>query len=296
MLSTMQDAPLLVSGILRHGQHVYGDSQVITVTGPAGESIESTFTEVAERSERLAKALGRIGVGDSDRVGTFLWNNQTHLEAYLAIPGMGAVLHTLNLRLFPEQLAYVINHAEDQVIIVDATLVPLLARVRDQLTTVKHIVVAGAGDAVRPGGNPLLRGHAGRRGARLRVADLRRAPGRGHVLHVGDHRQSQGGRLQPPLDLPCTRWPSPRDPPSGSTSSTGCSPSSPCSMPTPGAPRTAAFMTGADMVMPQQFLQAEPLAASSPSTGRPCPPVCPPSGATCSATPRPTRSTSPRCG
>ena len=85
-------------------------------------------------------------MGDSDRVGTFLWNNQTHLEAYLAIPGMGAVLHTLNLRLFPEQLSYVINHAEDKVIIVDASLIPLLARVRDQLTTVKHIVVAGEGD------------------------------------------------------------------------------------------------------------------------------------------------------
>src|SRR5580692_4808540 len=146
MLSTMQDAPLLVSGIIRHGQNVYGDSQVITVTGPAGEAVESSFTEVAERAERLARALEKLGVGDSDRVGTFLWNNRTHLEAYLAIPGMGAVLHTLNLRLFPEQLSYVINHAEDQVIIVDASLVPLLARVRDQLTTVKHIVVVGDGD------------------------------------------------------------------------------------------------------------------------------------------------------
>ena len=124
MLSTMQDAPLLVSGILRHGQHVYGDSRVITITGPAGEAVESSFTEVAERAERMAKALERLGVGDSDRVGTFLWNNQTHLEAYLAVPGMGAVLHTLNLRLFPEQLSYVINHAEDKVILVDAVADP----------------------------------------------------------------------------------------------------------------------------------------------------------------------------
>jgi len=146
VLSTMQDAPLLVSGILRHGQQVYGDSQVITITGAEGESITATFAEVAERAERLATALGRLGIGDSDRVGTLLWNNQTHQEAYLAIPGMGAVLHTLNLRLFPEQLSYVVNHAEDQVIIVDASLVPLLARVRDQLTTVKYIVVAGEAD------------------------------------------------------------------------------------------------------------------------------------------------------
>ena len=97
---------------------------------------------MAGRAERLASALGRLGVGDSDRVGTFVWNDQDHLEAYLAVPSMGAVLHTLNIRLFPEQLAYVINHAEDKVIIVDASLAPLLARVRDQLTTVEHIVVA----------------------------------------------------------------------------------------------------------------------------------------------------------
>ena len=261
MLSTMQDAPLLISGILRHGQDVYGDSRVITIVGPAGESVEATFAEVASRAEQLAKALERLGIGDGDRVGTFLWNNQTHLEAYLGVPGIGAVLHTLNLRLFPEQLAFVINHAEDQVIIVDATLVPLLARVRDQLTTVKHIVVAGAGGRRRAGRHDRLRRLAGRRGARLRMAHLRRAPGRGHVLHVGHHRQPQGRRLQPPVDLSCTRWPSRRARRSASTSGTGSSRSCPCSTPTPGGPPTAAFLTGADMIMPQQFLQAEPLAA-----------------------------------
>ncbi|HEX7443748.1 MAG TPA: AMP-binding protein, partial [Acidimicrobiales bacterium] len=146
MLSTMQDGPLLVSGILRHGQQVYGTSRVVTIVGPEGESVEATFADVARRSEQLAKALGRLGIGDSDRVGTFLWNNQTHLEAYLAVPAMGAVLHTLNLRLFPEQLAYVINHAEDQVIICDASIAGLLGRVRDQIPTVRHIVVVGDGD------------------------------------------------------------------------------------------------------------------------------------------------------
>ncbi len=88
-----------------------------------------------------------MGIGDSDRVGTFLPNNQVHLEAYLAVPSMGAVLHTLNLRLHPDQLAYVINHAEDTVIIVDPLVAPLLARVRDQMTTVKHIIVSGTGEA-----------------------------------------------------------------------------------------------------------------------------------------------------
>lgn len=146
MRSTMQDAPLLVSGILRHGQRVYGDSRVLTVTDAEGSVMEASFTEVAERAERLAKALGRLGVGDSDRVGTFLWNNQAHVEAYLAVPAMGAVLHTLNIRLFPEQLAYVINHAEDQVIICDASIAGLLAQVRHEIPTVRHIVVVGEGD------------------------------------------------------------------------------------------------------------------------------------------------------
>ena len=175
---------------------------------------------------------------------------------------MGAVLHTLNLRLFPEQLSYVINHAEDQVIIVDASLIPLLARVRDQLTTVKHIVVAGEGDSgASRGRRSSYEELLGGRGAGLRLAHLRRTPGRGHVLHVGHHRQSEGRRLQPPVDLPALDGHHLGHRRSGSTSSTGCSPSSPCSTPTPGGPRTAAFMTGADLVMPQQFLQAEPLAA-----------------------------------
>jgi len=144
MLSTMQDGPLLVSGILRHGQRVYGESQVVTVE-PGGDRV-STFVQVAGRAERLAAALRRLGVGDSDRVATFAWNDQEHLEAYLAVPSMGAVLHTLNIRLFPEQLAYVVNHAADKVVIVDASLAALFAKVRDQCPTVEHVIVVGDGD------------------------------------------------------------------------------------------------------------------------------------------------------
>ncbi len=134
MQSTMQDGPLLVSGILRRGVSVYGDSRVVTAEG-AGYR-ESTFAEVGARAERLARALRRLGVGADDRVGTFAWNDQEHLEAYLAVPSMGAVLHTLNIRLFPEQLAYVVNHGEDKVVIVDASVAPLLARVRAECKTV----------------------------------------------------------------------------------------------------------------------------------------------------------------
>jgi fatty-acyl-CoA synthase len=141
MQSTMQDGPLLISGIIRHGESVYANKKIFTVT-PEGVN-EATFFEVSKRAEQLATALTKLGVQRDDRVATFMWNNQTHVEAYIAVPCMGAILHTLNIRLFPEQLAYIINHAEDEVVIVDNSLVPLLAKVRDQIPTVKHIIVNG---------------------------------------------------------------------------------------------------------------------------------------------------------
>ncbi|MFV0524384.1 MAG: long-chain fatty acid--CoA ligase [Acidimicrobiales bacterium] len=142
--STMQDVQLGVAHLFNHGRRVHADSEVITWTenGP----VTATFAQVGDRADQLAAALTRLGIGVGDRVGTFAWNNQHHLEAYLAVPSMGAVLHTLNIRLFPEQLAYVVNHAEDRVIIVDASVAPLLAQVRDQLTTVEHIITFGTGD------------------------------------------------------------------------------------------------------------------------------------------------------
>src|SRR5256885_4691760 len=143
--STMQDFPLTIAMILRHGRTVHGDSEVVTFEGEG--SRRASFVEVAGRAEQLAAALQRLGIEPGDRVGTFQWNTQEHLEAYLAVPTMGAVLHTLNIRLFPEQLTYVVNHAEDRVVIVDDALVPLLANVAPDLKTVEHYVVVGEGDA-----------------------------------------------------------------------------------------------------------------------------------------------------
>ncbi len=146
--STMQDFPLNIASLFQHGRRVHADAEVITWTsdGP----VTATFAQVGDRADQLAAALADLGVGVGDRVGTFCWNNQHHLEAYMAIPSMGAVLHTLNIRLFPEQLSYVINHAEDKVIIVDASLIPLLAKDRQDLTTVEHfIVVDDGGDSDR---------------------------------------------------------------------------------------------------------------------------------------------------
>jgi fatty-acyl-CoA synthase len=145
MLSTMQDRQLTITEIFKHGKKVYGESEVVTFMGD--ESRRASFTEVAARTEKLANALKRLGVKQGDRVGTFCWNNQEHLEAYLAVPAMGAVMHTLNLRLFPDQLSYIINHAEDRFIILDDSLVPLLARVVKDLKTVERFIVVGNGDA-----------------------------------------------------------------------------------------------------------------------------------------------------
>jgi fatty-acyl-CoA synthase len=143
--STMQDFPLTITSILRHGAAVHGDSEVVTFEGEG--SRRASFTEVATRMARLANALQALGIEAGDRVGTFGWNTQEHLEAYLAVPCMGAVLHTLNIRLFPEQLTYVVNHAEDRIVLVDDNLIPLLAKVAGDLETVERFVVIGDGDA-----------------------------------------------------------------------------------------------------------------------------------------------------
>ncbi|ARP71297.1 long-chain fatty acid--CoA ligase [Streptomyces pluripotens] len=146
MLSTMQDVPLLISRILTHGSTVHGRSRVTTWTGEA-EPQRRSFADIGARSAQLAHALrDELGVRDDERVATLMWNNADHVEAYFAIPSMGAVLHTLNLRLPAEQLLWIVHHAADRVIIVNGSLIPLLAPLLSRLSTVEHIVVSGPGD------------------------------------------------------------------------------------------------------------------------------------------------------
>ena len=148
MRSTMMATPLQVSRLLEHGSTVHGETEVVTWTGAETGPGRTTFAEVGRRAAQLAHALrDDLGVTGDQRVATFMWNNAEHLIAYFAVPSMGAVLHTLNIRLFPEQLVYIANHAEDKVIIADSTLIPLLARVLPQMPTVEHVVIVGAGDA-----------------------------------------------------------------------------------------------------------------------------------------------------
>jgi fatty-acyl-CoA synthase len=137
----MQDHPLTVSSLLRHGATVHGRSEVVTWTG--GSARRAAFAEIAERAARLAGALRRLGIDGDQRVATLMWNNQEHMEAYLAVPSMGAVLHPLNLRLPHNQLVHIANHAEDHVVIVDADLVPLLGSLLPELKTIRHVIVSG---------------------------------------------------------------------------------------------------------------------------------------------------------
>jgi fatty-acyl-CoA synthase len=138
----MMDVPLTITSIMRYGTSVFGGQEVVTGTGEGTR--RRTYAEVARRAARLAHALRRLGVDGDQRVATFMWNNAEHLEAYLAVPSMGAVLHTLNIRLGASQVGYIATHAEDFAVIVDASLIPLFAEVLPHAKTIRHVIVAGA--------------------------------------------------------------------------------------------------------------------------------------------------------
>jgi fatty-acyl-CoA synthase len=140
MRATMMDTPLTISTILRYGSTAYAGREVVTKTADGVR--RRTYGELGGRAARLAGALRGLGVDGDQRVATLMWNNAEHLEAYLAIPSMGAVLHTLNLRLAPEVIGYIAEHAGDEVIIVDATLVTLLVSVLPHAPSLRHIIVS----------------------------------------------------------------------------------------------------------------------------------------------------------
>ena len=254
--STMQDEPLSITSLLRHGQRIFADSQVVTFEGD--HTRRASFAEVSERSEKLAAALERLGVRPGDRVATFQWNNQEHLEAYFAVPCMGAVLHTLNIRLFPEQLAYVINHAEDDVILVDASLVPLLARVVDELEKRPTFILVGEGDASALG-------------EVLHYEELLAAESAGYEWPEIDERQAAAmcytsGTTGNPKGVVYSHRSSVLHAMATTSAATfGLLQDDRVLMIVPmfhanawGLPH-ATWMTGADIILPEKFLQAEPL-------------------------------------
>jgi 3-(methylthio)propionyl---CoA ligase len=140
MQGLMQDWPLTVDRILDHAKRWHGDREIVSrsVEGPL---VRTTYAQIHERAKRVSNALKGLGVQPGDRVATLAWNTGRHIEAWYGIMGMGAVCHTLNPRLFAEQLCYIINHAEDRVIFTDLTFLPTLIERRADMPSVKHIVV-----------------------------------------------------------------------------------------------------------------------------------------------------------
>jgi fatty-acyl-CoA synthase len=138
------DFPLTLQHVRERMRTLYGESEIVSVRD--GERSRTSYRDVVQRADRLAAALAGLGVGPGDRVATFMWNSREHFEVYLAVPCMGAVLHTLNVRLFADQLTYIVNHAEDQVVVVDASLVPVLEKLAPSFDSVRHYLVVGDAD------------------------------------------------------------------------------------------------------------------------------------------------------
>ena len=140
------DFPLTLNHIRRRMRTCNLGAEVVTLMAD-GTVQRATQVAVTDRIDRLARGLSSLGVQPGDRVGTFAWNNQRHFELYFAVPCTGAVLHTLNIRLFEEQLTYIVNHAEDRVIFVDDSLVALLAKLAPTFQSVVQYVVMGDADS-----------------------------------------------------------------------------------------------------------------------------------------------------
>ena len=140
MHGLIMDMPLLISDLIRHADRHHGGTEIVSKR-VEGDFHRYTYHDAHVRSRRLAKALAALGVKMNDRVATLAWNGYRHFEIYYAVAGSGGVIHTINPRLFPEQVIYIANHAEDKVLFVDLTFLPLVEKVAAGFKSVKHIVV-----------------------------------------------------------------------------------------------------------------------------------------------------------
>ncbi len=140
MQGLMQDQPLLISTIMKHAALYHHDGEIVTRAVEGGIH-RTTYGEVTRRSARLAHALTRLGVGQGDCVSSLAWNSHRHLELYLAVPAMGAVLNTVNPRLFPEQISYILNHSEARILCLDLTFLPLVEKLQSHFTTVEKFII-----------------------------------------------------------------------------------------------------------------------------------------------------------
>jgi acyl-CoA synthetase (AMP-forming)/AMP-acid ligase II len=149
MLGLMQDRPLLISSLIEHAARYHPKVEIVSRTCE-GPLHRTDYAGMRSRAAKLAKALIRLGVKPGDRVATLAWNTHRHMELYFAVSGIGAVLHTVNPRLFPEQIAYIVNHAEGRVLFFDVTFTDLVARLQPDLVAVERLV-AMTDEAHMPG-------------------------------------------------------------------------------------------------------------------------------------------------
>jgi fatty-acyl-CoA synthase len=249
------DRPLTIQFLLNRMRSVNAAS-VVTTLRSAGSVHTATYGEVASRTESLAAALRDLGVGPGDRVATLMWNTQEHLELYLAVPAMGAVLHTLNLRLHPEQLIYIANHAEDKIIFVSDSLVPLLASIMPSINTIEHVVVVGdgptdeLGDVIRY--EPLL----GSTGSHYDYPDLDERSAAALCYTSGTTGNPKGVLYSHKSTMLHAMGAAMADT-FGICSNDRILPIVPMFHVNAWGLPYAAALTGADLVMPSQFLQAE---------------------------------------
>lgn len=155
MQGLMMDRELLISAIIDHAALYHGDTEIVSV-GTNGGIHRYGYADCRNRALKLASALEKRGMKKADRIGTLAWNNHRHLELYYGVSGSGLVCHTVNPRLFPEQLAYIINHAEDRMLFFDQTFLPVVAAIKDQLTTVGSFVLMEAADEALRDQHPWL--------------------------------------------------------------------------------------------------------------------------------------------
>ena len=132
MQGLMMDQPLLISDLIRHAERHHGATEIVSKTLD-GSVHRYTYADAARRARRLANALARLGVRMHDRVATLAWNGFRHYEIYYAVAGSGAVIHTINPRLFPDQIAYIANHAEDKIVFYDTTFSQLVDKLKSQV-------------------------------------------------------------------------------------------------------------------------------------------------------------------
>ncbi len=139
MFGLMQDRPLLIQQLIEHAALNHGDTEIVS-RRVEGDIHRYTYRDARARAKKVAEALIALGIAPGDRIGTLAWNGYRHFELYYGISGMGAVCHTINPRLFPEQIVYIVNHAEDRLLFVDLNLLPAVEKLLPELKTVRHVV------------------------------------------------------------------------------------------------------------------------------------------------------------